>query len=581
VEDALPKAVNELEHNKDIGSVGVRLDDIVKKTGSIGQKADVKEPGIQHLGIEFRWSEKRSYYQPEQIRHSSRKQYLTEQGNQSGNPKNASFLPAVTAAFMLVRKVDFKMLNGFSEEYVYGLEDIDFCLRLGRDLKKKCWCINEVGLQHVDGATRFKADNRFRSADIDKNHAVFKRKWSKYIQDNYIHGKQLTTPNNNFLNILFVLPGPAESNNGYHVQLLARTLQAQGVNCTIAVPDLNQSDGQQVKTNVFSASSSLIISYSQLIEKASSFSFNLIHAWTPREIVREFTEMIIAKHNCRLIIHLEDNEEYLTETTVGRSFNKLSRMPQAELDKIIPKNRFHPIKGRNFLDKAQGLTMVIKTLNRYNYTKVPYQIIPMVDERLFYPRPINRKLRMVHDITDDTTVLVYNGNVHTGNSHEVEELYKAINLLKEQGRSVVLLRSGKDIKNLGAEAQAGKKSEINLGWVERHELPEILAAADIFVQPGKTGPFNDDRIPCKLPEYFAMGRPVILPRTNLGLKIRHEREGYVLENADAKSIAGAVWKLCSDKHKAEIMAMHGFGFSRSFTITQNIEKIYAFYNLIN
>ena len=85
-----------------------------------------------------------------------------------------------------------------------------------------------------------------------------------------------------------------------------------------------------------------------------------------------------------------------------------------------------------------------------------------------------------------------------------------------------------------------KDFEKPLGWVSRSELPDIMSAADMFVQPGHPGPFNDYRIPCKLPEYFAMGRPVILPRTNLGLKVENGREGYVLDNVDAEGIAGAV-----------------------------------------
>ena len=134
----------------------------------------------------------------------------------------------------------------------------------------------------------------------------------------------------------------------------------------------------------------------------------------------------------------------------------------------------------------------------------------MVDERLFYPRPINRDLRRRHGIADGTTVLVYTGNVHTGNRDEVRELYKAVSRLNRLGRPTVLLRTGSgNHKDLGIKSR-DEKFVINFGWVEREELPNIIAAADMFVQPGIPGPFNDERIPCKLPEYFAMGRPVIL-----------------------------------------------------------------------
>ena len=85
-----------------------------------------------------------------------------------------------------------------------------------------------------------------------------------------------------------------------------------------------------------------------------------------------------------------------------------------------------------------------------------------------------------------------------------------------------------------------------LGWVERVQVPEILAAADILVQPGVPGVSNDQHIPSKLLEYFAMGRSVVLPKTNLGLRVKHGLEGYVLERCNAEGIAGAVQEIQAD-----------------------------------
>ena len=223
--------------------------------------------------------------------------------------------------------------------------------------------------------------------------------------------------------------------------------------------------------------------------------------------------------------------------------------------------------------------MVIDTLNRFNTRNVPYQIIPpIVDERLFYPRPINKELRAKHNIPDDTTVLVYAGNVHAANVNEVSELYKAVDLLNQHGRPTILLRTGRDGVPLNPEAHPGKKFEIHLGWVKREELPDIVAAADIFVQPGVPGPFNDERVPCKLPEYFAMGRPVVLPRTNLGLKVEHGVEGYVVDKADAEGIASAIQSINSDdtiKGKLAMGAAHFFRTRLSnHKLIHNLELFY-------
>ncbi len=170
--DSLPMALATLEENLEIGAVGIRLDDDPASLPKGMQQ------GIQHIGIHFVWNEERGYYQPEQLRYPNLKQYLSSLSHSSP----PTFHPAVTAAFLLVRKSDFRTLNGFNKVYDYGLEDIDFCLRLWRDLKKKCLCINEIGLQHVDGATRFAGNKQERSRKIEGNHRFFRARWGNYIR---------------------------------------------------------------------------------------------------------------------------------------------------------------------------------------------------------------------------------------------------------------------------------------------------------------------------------------------------------------------------------------------------------------
>lgn len=171
--DVLHRAQDVLEKDQSVGAVGIRLDDPIQESAK-------KEQAVQHLGIEFRWNEKRGYHQPEQIRHPSLKEYLSSL-NYGHRPLTS--IIAVTAAFLLCRKTDFKKLSGFDESYNYGLEDIDFCLRLGRELKKHCYCINDLGLQHADMTTRNKWDKKTRTKIIEENHRIFKERWGEYISD--------------------------------------------------------------------------------------------------------------------------------------------------------------------------------------------------------------------------------------------------------------------------------------------------------------------------------------------------------------------------------------------------------------
>jgi hypothetical protein len=138
-----------------------------------------------------------------------------------------------------------------------------------------------------------------------------------------------------------------------------------------------------------------------------------------------------------------------------------------------------------------------------------------------------------------------------------------VEILNQRGCPTVLLRTGLNAQELGVENWGGAYEKY-LGWVERNQVPEILAAADILVQPGCRGLFNDQRVPSKLPEYFAMGRPVVLPRANLGLLVEHGQEGYVLERADAENISNAVSEIYGNKELANKLSSNAIVFLRKY-----------------
>ena len=580
--DILPVAEAKLKDER-IGAVGVRLDDDPHALPK------GKTPAIQHSGITFEWDNEKKFHRPVQIRHESNEQDTT---------LKSGYYPAVTGAFMLCRKSDFIKLEGFHEGYDYGFEDIDFCLQLTQRLNKKCWCINEMSLQHVDAASRKLMPQEIQSNRRKQNDTLFKKRMGAYIQQVYADhskaDKPLTlaesyvqnTPNSNTkmptavcpsttLNILFVLYDSIHCNGGIHVQLFAERLNKLGAECRFAVPVHKSEAGSN------GAIDRCIRTYKQIKADGPGFSNgsppDIIHAWTPREKVRKLCESIRDKYHCPVIVHLEDNEEYLTEAAVGVSFIDLKKMPEGKLDKLIPENRYHPIKGHRFLDNAQGLTMIVDTLSHFNSDTTPsLKLTPPVDERLFYPRPMNFKLRRELNIPDNHLVLAYTGNVHTANQEEVRELYRAVYLLNQQGQPATLIRTGKNAADIGKEPWI-KEHEKNLGWVDRSLIANILAAANVLVQPGLPGPFNDQRIPSKLPEFFSMGRPVILPRTNLGLKVEHGLEGYVLERADGENIATAVFEIGKDIKMAGKLAAGGRVFSQTKLKQADTADMIAFY----
>ncbi len=369
------------------------------------------------------------------------------------------------------------------------------------------------------------------------------------------------------LRVLLVAPGPLDSNNGYQIQHLATSLHAFGAECIIAVP-IDQ------PPQIFSAAS--IFSYARIQQYGPGFSDgrppDIIHAWTPRENVRRFCAELLVHYSTKLLIHLEDNEEYLTEASTGKTWPELLDLSVAEQDQLVPMDRFHPRYGPAWLAKADGLTLVIDTLERFNVENRPTLIIPpVVGKHLFFPRPVNLLLRNKLGIPEEHVVLVYAGNVHSANKNEVGELYRAVDLLNKQDCPTTLIRTGMDPDWLDPNAWP-KTHVVTLGWVAHGVLPYIMAAANFFVQPGEPGPFNDLRLPSKLPEYFAMGRPVVLPKTNLGLKVEHERDAYVLERADAANIVNAIQRLKVDRLLSNHLVLGAADFHRKQWDTPQLAK---------
>jgi glycosyltransferase involved in cell wall biosynthesis len=351
------------------------------------------------------------------------------------------------------------------------------------------------------------------------------------------------------MNVVFVLHGSVDSNSGYHVQAYARVLTDLGVRCAITYyPDQPESEGQVDCLGV------PVLSFTAALAgplHASGGVSDIVHAWTPREHVRRFCCSLYAREQpLKTVIHLEDNEVYLSEKVSGLKAEELRGFSDVELDEVVPGHLFHLGRGRRWLERADGLTMIVPELQRLNYGDAPSIVLPpLIDAEVFRRRPLNRELRRSLGISDQTLVVVYTGNSHFANRAEVRSLYVAVALLNRAGISAVVVRTGRDAKPLVQGDQSWLTSlERHLGMVERPQIPEVLATADIFVQPGLPGDFNDLRLPSKLPEFFAIGRPVVLPRSNVGLTLRHREDAYLLDRADALSLFRALKDIWQDRN---------------------------------
>ncbi len=381
--------------------------------------------------------------------------------------------------------------------------------------------------------------------------------------------------------ILFVLYGDMTSNSALHVAALADRLIARGHECVVAVPR----DADTIRYHP--GARFRCATYAECGERAALFvggaAPEIVHAWTTAERVRRFALAVCTATGAQLIVHLEDNEGAIFESTTGRTAAELAALPPAELDALVGDDHSHPRRRAEFLARAAGCTLILDRLAELLPPGKPSCVFWPAAAPEFFERPIPWELRDALGWGRDHTVLFYHGNLHPTNRAEMAELYEAVVALNATGTPTTLVRAGRDFCALpGDLAARAAPHVISLGRIDNHaHLAPLLALADVFVQPGSPDSFNNYRFPSKLPEFFATGRPVILPRSNLGAHLRHGVEAYVLDRADAAGIAAAVRTLRADPALAALLAASAATFARDhFSWDRSADSLAAFYENI-
>jgi len=383
------------------------------------------------------------------------------------------------------------------------------------------------------------------------------------------------------VNILYVNYGDFTTNSLNHITGFANSLCAAGHACVVAVPQ-----GKETIT-VIPQPLFIAAEFSELLARPGIFPdgrpADLIHAWTPRERVRRFVLAYQRTAHARLIVHLEDNEEHLLAAWLGRAAAGLAEISEAEFGAEGTLALSHPRRHRQFLRSADGVTVIVESLRQFVPPEVATVVLPPgVDFSLYRPSPPSTALRSELGLGEGERVLVLTGSNTFANEPEMRDLYVAVHLLNHRGLPTRLIRTGHNTPTFQAGlSEALTAHVLDLGFVDKAKLPALLALADALVQPGRPGPFNDFRLPSKLPEYFAMGRPVVLPAANVGLETRDGVDALVLKTGTPEEIADACQRLFQDPGLAQKLGQNALAFAhRHFNLADNSRHLAEFYRQV-
>lgn len=381
------------------------------------------------------------------------------------------------------------------------------------------------------------------------------------------------------MNILFVNYGDFTTNSLNHIAGFAKELAAAGHACAVAVPRGKETVAV-VPDPRFEP-----VTYEEALGQPALFPdgrpAGIVHAWTPRETVRKFVLAYQALAHARLIIHLEDNEEFLLAAWLGRSLDGLPGLTEIELAQDTSIALAHPRRYRHFLRVADGVTVIVDALRKFVPTGKPCHLLqPGVDFSQYKPMPADPGYRRELGLQDGEKVIVFTGSNTFANEPEMRDLYGAVALLNKQGMPTRLVRTGFSSVEFRNSLPEGHKIFVkDLGFIAKAGLPRLLALADVLVQPGRPGPFNDFRLPSKLPEFFSVGKPVILPATNLGNDLRDGSDALLLREGSPEEIAAACIRVFTDPSLARTLGKNAAAVAkRHFDLVANTRGLAKFYD---
>jgi len=119
---------------------------------------------------------------------------------------------------------------------------------------------------------------------------------------------------------------------------------------------------------------------------------------------------------------------------------------------------------------------------------------------------------------------------------------------------------------------------ILMGEVPHKDIQHYMAAANVLLQWGTAGPVNDYRLPGKILEYMAMGKPVITYATGIGEIFEDNVDVLKTQRGDALEIASKIEEVLSSVELAERLGQRGRHMMQDmFSWSKNAHRLLGIY----
>jgi GT2 family glycosyltransferase/glycosyltransferase involved in cell wall biosynthesis len=343
------------------------------------------------------------------------------------------------------------------------------------------------------------------------------------------------------MNILYVLYGDFTTNTSNPVVSFATELDLLGHDCVIAVTG-NKETAALHPDGKFTAAL-----YEEVLKEPTKYFKNgrpadVIHACTPRQIVCNFVAQYMQILPTPLCVYLEDNEKLISKQYMDLEDRELASLSSNEIRIKTHIALSHLNQYRSFIGLADLAILIQSKLSIDVPAWVPHITVMLgVDLNFFKSSCKDLDLLRLYQITENEKIIVYHGGLDPLKLKPIRSLCEAVLVLNEKGISTTLIRTGPNslpfIDELGELANIKIR---DIGIVDKKKLPSILSLADVYVQPGEVNDFEDLRLPGKIPEFFAMGKPVFIPNVNIAPLFVDQQDVIILQSADPNRMADQI-----------------------------------------
>jgi glycosyltransferase involved in cell wall biosynthesis len=368
------------------------------------------------------------------------------------------------------------------------------------------------------------------------------------------------------MKILFVHHGAISANSMNHIGPFAVELKKSGHEVAIAVPELDPT------FRFFPYSQVPIICFDDLLDNPHRFDNkapDIVHAWTPREIVRRFCEKLWQLIQTRWVIHVEDDESAVRQS------------PDLTDEDLL--HRTDPVHGPRFIQQADAYTAIIESLIKNLPTDKPiHTLVPGFDLQASKQNPEPRMDKATFAIPEEFKLITYPGAASGANANDLTDLYTAIHLLNQHGTPCILLKTGFPDLVLRRKLPSGAENWIrDVGYLSRNQLWRFIELADVVVQPGRSNSYNENRLPSKLLDFLCLGKPLVTSSSNLGKRLKDGVNALLLKNSKPEEIAARCQELFSDNELAKSIGRRGREFVlETFNLTRNTAGLSKFYTSV-